>query len=348
VRHTLVWEALSENEKEFERKRLAHSGQVGWYYSEFGNLLKEMANDKGRNAAFKAILQRMDDGEPYYDGDTLKCGRERIEMPYLSLLGTMTPDCMKPYSTSDASSWGDGTYARIAFCCPPSDKKKTREMLRAERFPAGERHISGSLLTPLVNWHNRLRERRCNIIEEVNSKGEKQYSIERDPEYPVTIYNLGPGVKDALDDYGDALDFLAQEPELQQFQSSYARLRDKTLRIAALIASLENSIFIELPHVAFAQQIAEELRASLHHLDMFLRHNNLTGERTKIEDGIIAYLASCNEPKKAGDIRLSKRSWREIEPDKFKHIVTSLVKEGQIQLAKRQPGERTDKYEVSK
>src|SRR5450755_3099581 len=59
------WEEMSAEDQEIERLRLAHSAQIAWYYSEFGEMLRDMANKTGRNAGYKAILLRMDDGEEY-------------------------------------------------------------------------------------------------------------------------------------------------------------------------------------------------------------------------------------------------------------------------------------------
>jgi hypothetical protein len=321
------WDSLTPEQQEFEEKRLAYSGQLGWYYSEFGNLIKEMSNDKGRNTAFKAILQRMDDGEEYFETDTVKRGKERIERPYLALLGTMTPDCMKPYSGSDASSWGDGTYARFAFCCPPADKKKTREMLRAERFPDEEKIYPSSLITPLRNWHNRLGEHICKVIPSDQGK-EISYAIQHSETYPLTVYRLGTGVKNALDDYGDALDILAQETHLKQFRSNYGRLRDKTLRIATLMASLENSNTIELRHLAFAQSFSEELRESLHHLDMFLHENNFASERNRMEDEIIQYVAKADTHLTSRIMR--KNKFKNQAAETFDPLLDSLEKSGDL------------------
>lgn len=339
------WDQLTEEEQTFETKRLAHSGQVGWHYSELGQLLTDMANDKGRNAAFKHIIRRMDDGEPrIVPSDTHRRGREPIDMPYLALLGDMTPDCMKAYSTSDASSWGDGTYARFAFCSPPHDQIKTRDQLRAERFPDGEKHLPTSLLMPLRAWNTQLKERECEVKYDENRKG---FYIDRG-EFPLTTYRLGRGVKDALDDYGDALALLAQDQNLQQFQSCYARLRDKTLRIATLIASLEKSQEVELCHLAFAQHIAEEFRESLHHLDRFLHQNNFASKRDHLEKEIIDYLSTCIEPKTAREIRNSNRACQEKTPDDLRKMLNSLARDGVIHKVEKQSGQTAERYEARK
>jgi hypothetical protein len=322
------WEHLTAEERACETKRLAHSGQISWYYSEFGNLLKEMANDKGRNSAFKAILQRMDDGEMSYEYDTHSRGKERIENPYLALLGTMTPDCMKLYSTSDSSSWGDGFYARFAFCCPPASVKKTRATLKAERFPKNEeKAFPPGLIKPLRAWHKRLGERFCAVIPEQRGKGDVSYVIERGAS-PLTTYKMAPGVEAALGDYGDALAFLAQEPYMKQFQSCYGRLVDKTLRIATLIASLENSQMIELSHLAFAQHFTEELRMSLHQLDIFLKQNNIASERARLEDEIIQYVAEADTYLTSRLMR--RRKFKNQDAAAFDSILDSLEKSGEL------------------
>ncbi|HZG68002.1 MAG TPA: hypothetical protein VEZ12_14750, partial [Herpetosiphonaceae bacterium] len=63
----------------------------------------------------------------------------------------------------------------------------------------------------------------------------------------------------------------------------------KALRIAMLLASLENGGVIERAHWARAQQITERWRADLHHLVAQLGQDEPSRER-KAEDQIMAFL----------------------------------------------------------
>jgi Protein of unknown function (DUF3987) len=264
---------LDDEQKEQVRTKLAHCGQRGWYYSEFGQLLREMSDSKGRNALFKSILLRMDDCENTSRYDTIGRDLEEIHLPYLTLLGTMTPDCMKAYSGSDSSSWGDGFYARFAFCCVPLHRKKTQQDLEREEFPQGEGQYGYDILRPLWDFHSRLKRHQCEIEAIEDEKGgTERYKATRLPisRYPITVLPLHAPARRALNDYGNALALRAQDEDLAQFRSYYSRLRDKTLRIATLFAGLQHCHSIELRHIARAQQIAEEFRQSIHQLGAHL------------------------------------------------------------------------------
>lgn len=270
---------LDSNQQEWTRLKLAHSGQRGWYYSEFGQLMREMADSRSRNAAFKQILLRMDDCERTYQYDTIGRNLEEAELPYLSLLGTMTPNCMKPYSSSDASSWNDGFYARFAFCCVPLNAQKTEADLRREQYPDqypdDDPHFPTTILKPIEDFHQRLGTRQCSIIENTGDRT-GTYKVNKGPmdEYPVKTLKLNRDAKDALNDYGIALALISQKPCLAQFQSYYSRLRDKTLRIATMFAGEQDSPQIELRHIAGAQQIAEKFRLGVHQLSVHLSQSS--------------------------------------------------------------------------
>jgi hypothetical protein len=323
------WEDLTPEQQFLKEKRLSMAGQVAWYYSEFGKMLREWGDDKGRNATFKTILQRMDDGEPSFTYDTHTRNEEIIENPYLALLATMTPDCMKSYSSEASSLWGDGTYGRFAFCCPVVGKKKTRDDLALERFPDEERIFPPSLLTPFRQWHNRLGERACHVVADRNKKtGEIiGHRIELAETFPQTILTLGPGVKHALDEYGDAVSLLAQDCEFRQFESCYARLRDKVLRIATLQASFEGSATVDFPHLAFAQHLAEDFRDSLHNLNAFLYRDPLLKQHA-FEDSMLKYIT---EQKTYVSVRMLVRGeFRKHKAEEIERILNSLVDSGEI------------------
>jgi DNA-binding PadR family transcriptional regulator len=105
---------------------------------------------------------------------------------------------------------------------------------------------------------------------------------------------LGAGVLDAFYRYHDALQSLLALTTKTDLDGNYTRLAEKALRVAMLLASLENNGQIELRHWARAQQIAEDWRRSLHHLVDQLDEGEPSAERT-IEDKIIELFEQHNE-----------------------------------------------------
>jgi hypothetical protein len=329
---------LSYEQQEIARLQLAHSGQRGWYYSEFGQLLREMSDARGRNAAFKPILLRMDDCEETYQYDTTSRGITEIEYPYLPLLGTMTPECMKPYSGSEASSWGDGFYARFAFCCVPLDKKKTREQLEHEQLPDGNGSFSNDILQPLLALHQRLGLRPCEIQATLREKDRISYLVKRGG-YPLNILELTQEAREALNNYGNALALRAQDDELTQFRGYYSRLRDKTLRIATLFAALQACPYIEIRHIARAQQIAEQFRLSIHQLGLHLAISSVGS--VSFSDKIINLLTWKDRPLTSKEIQQGIRG---LNAEVTKECLASLLSSGKIE----QIGEKPPRYNKRK
>lgn len=281
---------LTGEQQEEIRKEIAMSGKRSWYYSEFRGMLKDISSERGRNTEFKEILLQMADGERYRS-DTHSRGREEIAHPYLALLATMTPDCMKVYEKRGMSVlWTDGFYPRMLFACTLFEIKKTKEDLRKQRRPNETVVYPESLLAPLRQVHEDLGMPDCTIAEVVDEKGKGIgiYTAERE-EYQLKLFHMTAEAKDALDDYGDALLLAVQDEQYIQVQAWYGRLRDKCLQIATSLALLQNSSNIELKHIARSQQICELFRESLHKLVAYLNDDSASG-RASPEEKILRVL----------------------------------------------------------
>jgi hypothetical protein len=263
-------ELMPEQQEEI-RREIAMSGKRSWYYSEFRGMLKDISSERGRNTEFKEILLQMADGERYRC-DTHSRGREEIAHPYLALLATMTPDCMKIYERRAMSVlWTDGFYPRMLFACTLFEIKKTKEDLRKQRRPNETVVYPESLLAPLRRVHQDLGMPQCIITEIIDErgKGTGTYAATKE-DYQIKQLSMTAEAKEALDDYGDALLLAVQDEQYVQVQAWYARLRDKCLQIATSFALLQNSSVIALKHIARSQQICELFRESLHKLIAYL------------------------------------------------------------------------------
>ncbi len=243
------------------RRRLALAAQRGWVYEEFGQHLSAMMREGSFMADWRGILRRLDDGVESYEYATIGRGSDYLEAIYLALLTTFTPADLKPLAGRGAGLWSDGFLARFAFATPPST-----EAPRWERFPDGHRRVPDELIDPLARWHKRLGAPQIVIQESVaEDRKQKEKRILRDPLCSEGCW-LGEGVVDQFYTYNDALLRIVHESQQTDLDASYARLAEKALRVAMLLASLENQARIEIRHWARAQQIAEHWRASLHHL----------------------------------------------------------------------------------
>jgi hypothetical protein len=265
---------MTAPEKEWQRLKLAFSAQRGWKYDEFGDFLQEIMASKGYNALFYRLIKQLYDDNPTFTYDTGARGEEEINMPSLSIIGTATPDSLVDIPRK---VWLDGEFARIVFVAPPLDS------VRLQSAPDGEATVPYKITHPLQEWHERLGIPPCRIIdvEEQESaleaahgkeKGKKKqpsepYKVERG-EYPQNKLSwYGTGIREAHEAYYQALVQMdvayAIDPRLN---ASYVRLPDMALKIAMLLASLENNGKMLMKHWARGQQITERWRANLHEL----------------------------------------------------------------------------------
>lgn len=277
---------LSVERQDAVRTRLMFAAQKGWFYDEFGQKLHAMMQTAGTMVDFRGHLRRFDDCPQNYEYVTLSRGSDFIERPYLSLLASLTPADLRPHARKGSALWGDGFLARFALITPPAD-------LRAdlEDFPEGARIISPAIVIPLRSWHERLGLPRLTVEERTNEKGEGTgyFDVELDPPHPQRCV-FGDGVRASVSTYRKALhEILQADGEGTDLDGNYARLHVKALRIAMLLASLENDGRIEMCHWARAQQIAERWRADLHNLVAQLGQDEPSRERTA-EDRVMAFL----------------------------------------------------------
>ena len=250
-------------ERERILKRLAVTGQRGWFYDEFGQHLESITRVGGYMAEFRGLLRRFDDCKDRYEYGTIGRGEDIVDRPYLALLASLTPADLQAVASHNSAMWNDGFFARFAFVTPPVDEN------RRERFPDGERIIPDELIIPLQRWHERLGMAKVSIetVEIVGTQGKRMLTPRAiiTPHDPLRC-SLREGVNDAFYRYHDTLLDIVKESLLTDLDGNYARLAEKALRIAILLGSIENGNRIELRHWARAQEIAERWRASLHAL----------------------------------------------------------------------------------
>ncbi len=282
--------ALSPEEQEQVKNRLAFSAQIGWYYEEFGMQLDAMVQKNGPMSDFKGLLRILDDCLDTYKYDTVSRGAELIRKPYLALLACMTPSDIRPYAGSTSKFWKDGLFARFAFIVPPE------RMRKRYRFPRGVQHVPDELSQPLVDWHHRLGIPAVSIEPLYDKRGEMtdQYQIVRE-ELQEQFYEVRPEIEDAFYTYEECLLDIAQEHGTEMLYGNYGRLPMKTLRIAALFASLANSPHIELKHWARAQEVTEHWRSSFHELLAQVSEQEPTAEK-QLEDKVLDIVRNMGTP----------------------------------------------------
>jgi len=314
---------FDEDKQEWTRLKLSMSGQRGWYYDEFGSLVKNMVKSGGIMSDFKGLLLKLDNCADSYEYSTQSRGSELIEKPYLSLLGSMTPSDIKASAKAGSDFWNDGFWARIAFITPPADGAIDAP------FTLGETPVPFGLQQRLRTWSEGLGTPTVIIEPKYDEKDRlADYTVIRG-ELPETEIQFGPGVYDAWVRYRSALKKIVKDLPTQDLDGSYQRLSIKAIRIAALFASLENGNVIEMRHWAKAQEIAERWRKSLH--ELYSQVNSEQDAPTyakKVEDEILRVVKKLEDQEKPPTVRDLTRYLTRVDVGRLKMGVADLVRAG--------------------
>ncbi|OGR25916.1 MAG: hypothetical protein A2139_14245 [Desulfobacca sp. RBG_16_60_12] len=253
----------SNDVRERIKLEISMSGRRGWFYEEFGQHLSAMLKEGGFMAEFRGLLRKFDDHPDSHTYSTKSRGRERIDKPYLALLGCLTPADFQEADRKGGMMWHDGYWARFSLVTAFQQKSCCRD-----RFPDTERIIPDDLITPLAKWNQRLGVPKVyvNPVFAGNGKDTGRFTVERELE-TETLIPISDDVFEAFYSYHDALLDLASSSENMALDGHYSRFAEKALRVAMLMASLdERSKGVELKHWARGQEIAERWRESLHRL----------------------------------------------------------------------------------
>lgn len=255
------WSSLPEDARERFRQKMRFAAQRAWFFEEFGQKINAMMRQGGFMTEFRGLLRKFDDCPPTYEYVTIGRGNDSIEHPYLALLANLTPADLRPFARRGAQLWNDGFWARFAFITPEEGERKRG------RFPEGIRLIPSSISAPLKGWHLTLGVPEVTITERIDKDGKPTGSFDVDVNRPEPqTCELGPGVFEAFYAYGESLIDLVTASNSEDLDGNYSRMPEKAMRVAMLLASLENGGLIEMRHWARGQQVAERWRLNLHHL----------------------------------------------------------------------------------
>jgi hypothetical protein len=315
------WETFTPEDQAIKRLYLAFAGQKAWSYDEFGMKVQAMMRDNGPMAAFRGILRRLDDAPDVYKSATIGRGMVRIERPYLALNASLTPADMAPFAKRGGALWNDGFWARFCFAAPPPDAKPSDG-----EFPTGKRTIPAEIITRLRQWHEKLGVPEVAITEILEDGGKaKQWRLEVAP-LPQHVCLLAHGVREAFYRYHNALRDLTQESSNTDLDGSYTRFAEKALRVAALLASLENGGIIDMRHWTRAQLIAEDWRQSLHNLYAAINAGSFNEEAER-EDQVVRIVGKLGGAT-AADVR---RFMKNTPTAEIGRILAGLTTAGALQ-----------------
>ena len=153
---------------------------------------------------------------------------------------------------------------------------------------------------------------------------------------PQQIVTWTKDVYKAHEGYYEALATLARDSGLdERFRATYGRLPDMALKIAMLLASLENNGDIDMRHWARGQQITEHWRANFHELIAQLSTDEARGFG-EIQDKILEVVMVKLKGKKANSYTISQHGstlLRKIGSIKVREVLDELVAAGKLEMS---------------
>lgn len=330
---------MSSEQQSREKLRLMFASQRGWFHEEFGTKIQAMMRDSGFMAEFRGLLRTFDDNPQNHEYITMT-RRDSVTRPYLALLANMTPADVRPYAKPGSALWQDGFWARWAFITPPLNHPP-----QYGRFPAFKEDVPLELTEPLKRWHQALGIPEVNIEETINDDGDPtgKFSFTFDEIQPLSC-TLGNGVLDAYYSYHDGLVLLASEQaEIGDTDliGNYGRFAEKAMRIAMLLAGINNQNRIELPQWARAQSITELWRQNLHYLSEQVT-TPAPSQESQIQEKIVGILRR-NGPGTAADIG---RNIRGLSGPEVDEICQRLLKSGEL-IVQEVTQRKTNRYALS-
>jgi hypothetical protein len=314
-----------EDEQAEIRKTLGFAAQRGWFYEEWGGMLHQMRRVDSPHAELNKLLIVLEGGAERFETGTIQRGLERIEAPYLALLGNATPHDVAPFMEEGDAWWHDGFWPRFICVTPPWGATPSRAPRPREAY-----HVPAEMIRELHDWHERLGSPSVEVCEVVEASGKRtgRWKEDKSPP-PETTMTLAPDVYDAYERYNDALLELCAEgqvpPDLTPW---YARAHEKALRVAMLLASVHDQTRIALPFWEEAQTRVEGWRTNLHELIAIVDDQGQGSphgrRRAKLERRIERLLA-LNGPMTA---RALQRHMHAISSHELQAMLESMVKIG--------------------
>jgi hypothetical protein len=162
-------------------------------------------------------------------------------------------------------------------------------------------------------------------------------------EFPVQTTMIRKAAFEAMQRYSDHLTVMINTPELnipKNLHPWYRRAQDKALRIAALLAWMENGGILDLVHWIAAQAIVERWREAIHEFHEQLGDEVEVTREKRQEDGVIKKLNKdgwCTLPELSNACGLST--------DQLKKLIPILVDSGRVQVAEVEQPSRGKRME---
>jgi hypothetical protein len=335
--------SMDDYEQSAVRKQLASAGQRGWFYEEMGGMLNAIARRDGPMAAYHQLFRQLYDGYKSYTSNTVGRGMERIDEPYLAILGNATPADLQQYMRPGSSYWRDGFWPRFAVIVPEADEQPVMES-----NPFGTATLPRHLQIQLHNWHTYLGVAESTVTPLVDAKGRptgEWRSVA--PPVPAQELTCMPEVQEAFKAYDLALRQIILDGQVDRdLNACYGRFADKALRVAMLLASLDASETYQraleshtqavrddtvyMKHWVRGQMIVEHWRRMLHQSIHLVSHAAPLSRQEILEQKLEAIIGRSG-PQSANE---AKRHMRGYSTDEINKTLAAMAQGGRLQAIK--------------
>lgn len=159
-----------------------------------------------------------------------------------------------------------------------------------------------------------------------NDKGKSYFIPQADARHKERCF-MDDDVFDASYDYLNELsDAISDDNAPDDLAGNYARFHEKAMRIAALLASLENGGHIEMRHWIRGQEITERWRNDLHELYDQLQEGREKEEQTTVREKAIKMIDKASDGITMRTLKQNNKGHEEeVETE-----VEKLVQEGTV------------------
>lgn len=314
-------------EQEQARNVLGFAAQRGWFYEEWGGMLTQMKRVDSPHAELNKLLIVLEGGAETFETGTIQRGLERIDAPYLALLGNATPHDLVPFMMEGNAWWHDGFWPRFACITPPHGQAPSRTARPREVYD-----LPGELIVPLHTWHMTLGNPVVTIEEERESNGKMTGKwVGKVGNFPRHVLTLAPAVYDAYEAYNDALlDVVHAGDVSPDLAPWYGRAHEKALRVAMLLASVHRQEEITLPFWREGQVTAEGWRQNLHELVGKVGENAPLNREAALEQKIEHVLVLAG----AMTAREVQRHTHNVSSEFINKTLASMLKLGKVEAIK--------------
>lgn len=320
------YDQLPLTQKEEFDRQVKVAGQRPFIRDEFGGELAAMANISSNRQPLHQLLLNWDSYMDFDDDFAFSSGEKRVYRPYIPLLVAFTPENMKNITGKGNSDlFQTGLLARMAVLTPSGEDFSLAPM------PEGLcEHIPDTLRKRLLQFHERLGMPDVVLTPITNKKGEAtgEYFTEF-LSFQEKYTRIKSDVFVAQQNYSDHLTVMINDRSLniaKDLHPWYRRAADKALRIAALLAWIEDDGVITLTHWIAAQTIVERWREGIHNFYEQISELEITTEKRQ-EDRLETALNKCGGWCSMSELRQQMST---ISTERIKRMLDVLLSTGTV------------------